>query len=189
MEWTDGGGAEIGEQNYDGEVRERVLDCDILLFRGRGFSSWLIRLISKSRYSHVGLVVREHDRVLCADSTSKGVRLTTLRDRVQKYDGGIDHFELKPEVTAEQREAILRFIFGKMGKGYDNFSALVFALVLVFKMKKRTEKNDKWFCSELIAAAFDAANIERTGEQRPEFISPGELATTLPIHRPCTLKW
>ena len=56
-------------------VRQEFRDGDVLLFRGRGFSSLIIRWLTRSPYSHVGLVFRFAEHVYSLEAVGSGVRL------------------------------------------------------------------------------------------------------------------
>lgn len=162
------------DASYRDGARNDFRDADVLLFRGTGLFSAFIRKISHSEYSHVGLVVLQHGRVLCAESTGQGVQLKVMSTLVEQYHGGIDYFELN--ATDEQREKALHFVFGQLGKPYDNGSGLRFAMALMFGTTRKHVDNDEWFCSELVAQAFRAADMHWFDGQATDYISPGDLS-------------
>jgi len=56
----------------DEGVRASMRSGDVLLFRGRGLLSWLIRHATHSDYSHAGLLFRYCGRVYCLEAVGKG---------------------------------------------------------------------------------------------------------------------
>ena len=83
---------------------------DIVLFSGEKKYSRLIKRMSFSKCSHIGLVLRipEYDFLIFLESTSlgyikdlefgeirKGVQLVPLYDRIQGYDGNISARKLE----------------------------------------------------------------------------------------------
>ena len=59
----------------------------------------------------------------------------------------------KIEVTETQHDTILIFLKSQLGKKYD-------IIALIGNMFRRNwQQTDKWFCSELVAAAFESGNI------------------------------
>src|SRR5262245_40236847 len=103
---------------------------DLLCFRGRGFVSWAIRVLTRSPYSHAGLVYRLKDRVFALEAVGVGVRLILMSELVKRYHGGIDYFAVQ-EVTDGQRELAIDFAFSQLGKLYDHWGVIRFLWFLL----------------------------------------------------------
>lgn len=173
--------------SYKTEARDRFRDADVLLFSGNGLSSLFIRLISWSRYSHVGLVMRQRGRVLCAEATGAGVHLVIMSELTKKYDGRIDYYEWVGG-SDDEREEALGFIIDQLGKPYDFGSGLRFAFALVFGGIQRHVKNEKWFCSELVAKAFEVAGMDWFAGRKTDYISPKDLKNVKALEYRHTIK-
>lgn len=138
----------------------------ILLFRGRGISSALIRWQTWSKYSHAAVLLR--DGTLIESYPGTGViRLGfTNRSRPDRADGGFDALieqrggciALTPTISLEQESRVIEFLASQCSKPYDWRG--VFRFVLPFIKRNPLDSlrmQNRWFCSDLIAAAFDWA--------------------------------
>lgn len=57
------------------------------------------------------------------------------------------------EVTEAQKAAVVQFVRDQVGKSYD------FGAIASFLTHRNWAEDDKWFCSELVAAAFHHAGV------------------------------
>lgn len=164
-----------GGQSY-AAMRHDFLTGDILCFRGRGLISWLIRQLTRSRYSHVGLVYRFKQRVFCLEATGIGVHLILMSELVKRYHGGIDYYAVHeaPEIA---RDAAIDFGFGQLGKLYDHWGLVRFFWFLIGGARRRSRERSFWYCSEIVAECYRAAGVTlvpgRTG-----YISPADIAAS-----------
>lgn len=134
----------------------------ILLFRGRGAVSALIRWQTRSVYSHAAILMPD-GRIVEAWQGA-GVRTTTLSDWQ-----GIDRFAV-PSLTDAQWRAASTFALRQVGQGYD------YAGVARFLSRRDTPENGRWFCSELVFAAIQHAGLNLLERIPPAEVSPGHLA-------------
>ena len=103
------------------DLREKLDTGDIVLFSGKGGISTGIKWFSKSKWSHVGMILRipEWDMVLLLESTTlsnlkdlqtgrivKGVQLVPFSERLKTYDGGLAIRFLTVNRTPEMLKAI-----------------------------------------------------------------------------------
>ena len=70
------------------------------------------------------------------------------------------------EVTEKQKKDIENFLFDQIGKEYD------FKGILGFATYSDVQDMDKWFCSELVFAAFKYAGIDLLKNIEPYKVSP-----------------
>ena len=153
-------------------VRASMRSGDVLLFRGSGVLSWLIRLATHSDYSHAGLVFRYRARVYCLEAVGKGVRLIAVSRLLDHYPGGVFYCGLGAAEPA--RETALGFGFQQLCLPYDVFGLVRFALALIFAWRRPVNPDNRWFCSELVAAAYRIAGFPLTDEL-PCYASPVDL--------------
>jgi hypothetical protein len=150
---------------------------DLLCFRGRGLISQAIRWLTRSPYSHVGIVYLFEERVYCLEATGHGVRLILMSElvhRLRGYHGGIDYFEVL-DFGPEQRNKAISFGFQQLGKQYSHRGILRFLLFLLLGNKSRARHRGQWFCSEIVAEAYRLAGADLSpGSSR--YTSPGDLA-------------
>jgi hypothetical protein len=156
----------------DEGVRAAMQSGDVLLFRGRGLLSSIIRVFTRSTYSHAGLVFRYHDHVYCLEAVGVGVRLSPVSLLLEHYPDGIYFFGLGAEEPV--REAALGFGFRQLCRPYDVLGLVWFALALIFGRRRPEGSDQRWFCSELVAAAYRMAGLPLTGGL-PCYASPADL--------------
>ena len=126
-----------------------------------------IRLWTWSKYSHVELRFNtvpptdSDDHALCFSSSGRdgGTRFKYI----DLTDGRWDRWRVeKPAVEA----AIFQWCLGKTGKKYD------FLGIFGFIIGKQLQDPEKWYCSEICAAALRRHDVL----DFPQKISPGGLA-------------
>ena len=158
----------MNEMKYE-ELRPALKTGDIVLFSGKGFISRMIKLFTRSKWSHVGMVVvaRDIDSVLLFQSTTlsksrditgkerKGVQLNYLSDVVTKYNGdiAIRCLNMTPE-DLQKVEAITSTVRKEFyGRDYeDKYGELLMSAVDIIGENKTNL--DTLFCSELCAEVF-----------------------------------
>lgn len=153
-------------------VRASMRSGDVLLFRGRGLLSSMIRMATHSDYSHAGLIFRYCDRVYCLEAVGRGVRLAPVSVLLKHYPDGIYYFALNAAEAA--RECALGFGFSQLCLPYDTLGLVWFALALLFAVRRPVEEDERWFCSELVAAAYRTAGFPLT-DRLPCYASPADL--------------
>jgi len=151
---------------YD-EARPRLQTGDILLFAGKGFISQVIKRMTGSPWSHVGMVYRPaEDVVLCWESTTltkvkdeyagrpvKGVQLVQLSARVGTYDGAIAWRRLITPRSPATLAEIDRLRHELAGRPYEED---VLDLVRAALRRNDVEDAQTLFCSELVATVYRA---------------------------------
>ncbi|WP_162932228.1 YiiX/YebB-like N1pC/P60 family cysteine hydrolase [Solimonas sp. K1W22B-7] len=150
---------------------------DLLLFSGKSGPSESIKWVTLSRWSHVALVLREpryefpclweastDATIACLESgvARRGVQLVPAPARLDEYDGDIawrrlQDVDLEPEAV-ERLAALRRQLTGRayesnvlelMGAAYDG------------PFGEQRENLAELFCSELVAAAYQALGLIR----------------------------
>lgn len=142
-------------------MKERF-EPKILLFRGRGLISWLIRWQTRSEYSHAALMLPDGSVVEAWQGA--GVRRTWLRDWC-----GVDVFSVHG-MTPEQWQSAIGYARAQIGKGYD------YRGVFRFLSRRLVPNNDLWFCSELVFRALEVAGVRLLRDVTAGEVSPGMLA-------------
>ena len=141
----------------------------IALYQGRSLSSRLIRLQTRSRYSHAALLLND-ERVV--EATGKPFP----RGAVRRVDGlGAQHtpgtivdlFAVDAPVDMEPAE---RWLFGVIGLPYDYRS------VLRFLTRVPAAENRRYFCSELVFAFYQAGNLDLLRGAQAHDMSPRDLS-------------
>lgn len=140
----------------------------VALYRGKSLISRMIRWRSWSDYSHAAWV--------CADGTvldawqKGGVRHVANISVGHKPGTPVELFNA--DLSPAQIHRIELFLKAQLGKKYDWHG------VLKFISRRRTthDQQKKWFCSELISAAFRHVGHPLLARIRDEQVSPGLLS-------------
>ncbi len=144
--------------------------CDhlvIALHRGTGLISRAIQWQTRSHYSHASVMCRNGCGIEAREG--KGVRITSDWLKFKAPGEQVDLFTVK--VTEEQANSIEAFLLDQVGKKYD------WTMVLRFVSRRQAARDEsgKWFCSELVFAAFQQAGIDLLRDTQPWEVSPGLL--------------
>jgi len=171
--------------SYGGAARSEFRDGDLLCFRGRGWVSLLIRRLTRSSYSHVGLIYRFEGRVYCLEAVGAGVRLVLMSQLMKRYEGGIDYYSVDAQ-TPVRRQAV-SWCFTQLGKLYDTAGIARFAWTLLTGNAARARRDDQWFCSEFVAAAFSEAGLPLVAGAA-DYTTPEDLVRSARLEKRFTLK-
>jgi len=135
----------------------------VALFRGRGIISAIIRWQTWSDYSHAAIVMPDGS-LIEAWHRGPGVRRKYPKDLK-----GVSIFEVDG-LTEHQSKVVENFAIKQIGVKYDYFGVFRF-------MSRRNVDNKRWFCSELVYAAFLEADINLLSRLTlPSRVSPGLLS-------------
>lgn len=135
----------------------------VALFKGKGLIGWAIRWQTRSVYSHAALF---DGGELIEAREFKGVRAVG-------YVPGADIDLLDVDgITRDQERAAIQFAREQIGKPYD------YTMVARFISRRQATRKEsgKWFCSELVFAALQAAGITLLARTEAWEVSPGLLA-------------
>jgi hypothetical protein len=179
------------------EFRREARDGDVVLFQGTGLLSRIIRKGSGSEYSHAGMVAWWGDRLVLLQSTGRGVETLPMSRAVRDYAGPVDWFQVRPDLEERlDRERLLSMAVCMQGIPYGTSGLLYLAFrMLLERMGVRSYRNDpdmtgrpdRLFCSQYIAACFEAAGIDLDRQTPHHFTSPGDLAFSRSLVRRGTL--
>lgn len=159
---------------------------DLLLFSGKGFISGVVRLFTGSRWSHVGLVMREGEQLLVLESTItdesvdtvlgeavRGVQVVSLIDKLGAYEGTIALRRLEIDVRPETLDEEIREIASMWRyRGYKDFT--VNLLLDLFSPRRRPQRVDRMFCSELVAEVYKRLGVMCRATRSSRYV-PGDF--------------
>ena len=147
-------------------------------YRGKSFISKFIQFWTKGCYSHVSIEVGSIEQVPVTVEAWRGfVRLGDPRP-VHRSNPPIDVYTINLPIL--QQELMLHFLLSQVNKRYDFLAMFDFMYSWRFMQKagiRLLQHRDKWFCSELIAAAFNTAT--NTLVFSSNLVSPTELVEKL----------
>lgn len=135
----------------------------LAFYKGRGKTSWqriqdtAIRMATRGIYSHVELIAGsayhgETHRCLSSSGRDGGVRAKRIRLRSESWD--LVALDLDPGQPAA-------FIEERIGAAYD----LLGAITCPFPMPRRLQNPNRWYCSEIVAAALGSEQAHRISPQ------------------------
>lgn len=141
---------------------------DLLLFSGRGFTSEVIRVFTRSPWSHIGMVVHlpGNPAPLVLESTTlsespdvtlghpvAGVALVPLHDKLRDYPGTVAlRRRHGPALNVRQQQRLIRLVKRLLHRPYKNY-VLCNALDVLTGFTRRPDQRG-WFCSELVAELY-----------------------------------
>lgn len=123
----------------------------IALYRGKSLISRIIQVINWSPYSHAAWIDPLDGTVI--EAWHRG-GVTHVKDISTNHTKGteVEIYSVEGE-TEEYRQIIRHFLKNQIGAKYD------FAGIIGFIIRKNIQRKNKWFCSELIAQAYQNANL------------------------------
>lgn len=128
----------------------------LLFFRGTGLSCALIRWQTWSKHSHVA--VQLSDGRVIESTPGKGVQILDYPTAVQLH--GHPNLVLHTFIGPAQECRATAFLLAQEGKDYDSRGVVRFVLRRLIRGNPKDGlcEQDSWFCSDLVAAAFEYAD-------------------------------
>jgi len=140
----------------------------IALYLGSDFVDKTILFFSRGGYTHAAIILPD-DTVIEA-YPFRGIRSRkSLTD--QMGDAKVEIYDVA--TTPEQDKIITDFLRKQIGKGYDYWN--IFGFVFHTTHEGRTSRG-RWFCSELVFAAFQEAGINLLARVEAWKVSPTILS-------------
>jgi len=166
---------DIQKIEYSDQLRKTIRDADIVLFRGRDPLSRLIRWVTRSHYSHAGIVARWGEYVMVLEAKGAGVVASRLSHVVDKYHGRVDLFTAKGDVEPRlNRDEAVHAAKEELGKHYA-VGKLFQILGRLYRRKIMTAPPDKYVCSEYVSRSWRVGGVllSNVGE---DLATPAEIA-------------
>lgn len=174
------------------EYRAQMRNGDILLFKGKGWLSEIIKWKTGSAYSHAGLVAWWGDRLMVLEAVGAGVRATPISYNLKKYKGGIDYFRSSEEISEVVRSGMLSFAQKQLGKEYDLGRLFGFFIKLMRNQPLQETETatvpSTFFCSEYVAEVYEQAGCDLVSNRSSQYTSPDKLADSELLEFVGTLK-
>lgn len=158
------------------EIKDNLKTGDLIFLSGPTFGEKAIKLYTNSYFSHVGLIIKENNKLFIFESDlgqgyRKGVRMIPLEEKLQKYSGhniGAIRY-IKNELNLDKVLSIIKDIIH-----YDFDNNMLSWLLskshnIIYNMVK---PSDKAFCSEIITYVFQKMNIISDLDVRTTYYSP-----------------
>lgn len=140
------------------KIHLRFIKNSGFISRAIGWETWG----AGGSWSHVEFKL--HDAYMGSQAPD-GVQIRPLN-----YCDTTSEFHCSVSVTGDQYRKVMYFLFQQKGKPYDYKS------ILGFLIKRDWRATDSWFCSELVAAAFEHAGIPLLRTEECNRVSPSTLS-------------
>jgi hypothetical protein len=177
--------------NYK-EVRSRIANGDVLAFHYAKWSpfSQLISLWTRSRISHVGMVMRVNGRVAVIEALEGcGVRVYPV-SKILSSGRKLEWYALKPGID---RREVVHEALGHWGQRYASPWQFIrsFSVVTKWLLDKWGVRNDistkRFFCSEFVAWCLRAGGWGSL--MPPSRMSPADICEMECLTRKGVLEW
>jgi len=185
--------------NHYKNLRATLKTGDIVLFSGKSPVSAMIKLTTKSPWSHVGMVMRleSYDTVLLWESTGlkdipdvedgtaeMGVQLVPMSERVASYDGEVSLRSIDNYTCDETTyQTLSKFRRAERKKPFDWNILEAFKAAYDGPFGKNNEDFAAYFCSELVAETYEKMGLlpgtEPANEYTPRDFSSAESLALL----------
>lgn len=163
-------------------IRDELKTGDLIFCSGDYTFSKLIEGLTKSVWSHVGMIYKDETlgRILVLESEKMyGVRLAPLSKYVKDYHGKNKPYKgqiaiakLQPLPDTQVMNNAISFGLDELTKPYDNSEIIRIALRILFQIGKR-KRDKKYVCSELVYECFAKAGITFIPKDR--MITPDDI--------------
>ena len=135
----------------------------ILLYSGKSWVSRLIRLQTRSRYSHAAVQLPSGTVV---EAWRRGVHMILGPFAHHSVGTVIEVYSVEGDYNLMQ---VKEFLTAQLGKKYD------FRAIFRFLSRRPMPADDRWFCSELVISAFAAGGLDLLNGPASE-LSPRDLS-------------
>lgn len=165
-----------------GDCAEWLRPGMVLLVSKRGLFRRVVRWVTRSPWTHAAVI----------DETAAGVWLVVEAVAIGVVGQRLDHYlddarydallvRDAPGLGLPDREEILRAAWLDVGRGYDAVGLLgvLARRGLGLPVVSAFDDEDRYFCSELVSAAFlDGAGIALATGQPAGLVAPGDIAAS-----------
>ncbi len=164
------------------KARKRLKNGDVLLYKGQGPISWIIKKVTKSEYSHSGIVVWWNNRLMVMEARSKkGVIVSPLSRSICGYKGTVEWYTAKKRLTKKERQKMVEYAEIELGKKYNTSLVLVDLIAKLFKITglgttDTLGESSKQFCSYYVAQIYNSIGLDLTPNKNDCFMSPDDIA-------------
>ena len=186
------------------EALNQIKEADVLLFRGEGLISWLIKRYGSGVHSHVGIAHWDDDDLQCLEFREfKGGRAVSLKRVVENHPDNIDVFrvansiefgDVKYELTDEVADGITDVMKGITGLpyGWKNFWKLGRHYLPFCRLAEQNVKDDDptnvFVCSTAVAYGYRIAYVDPVPYLADSAVTPADLARSAIFQYKFTIK-
>ena len=148
-------------------IRQSIKSGDVVAFTHRGLKSWsdmesqIVRMATRSEFSHVGILWRVVSRVFCIEAVVPEVRVFPL--------SSFEEFYLLP-IEKELSEDTIDYALSRIGEKYSKLEAIKGYFGL-------NKNNNSWQCAELVKSILIREGICIPGKDTPTDVVRGLMET------------
>ena len=171
------------KENLDLSIIDTLNTGDIILFSGDTIISDIVKFATNSKWSHVGIVVKDPDflinkpgtingiYLLESDSPSQkdldsgkykiGVQISDLKEKIASYDGEVWIRRLNTKLEKEKIHSVIKIVYNTLyNKPYDWYPVNLLDAVLENETKlgdlldSDPRHIDRVFCSALVGYSY-----------------------------------
>jgi len=161
------------------DLRPSLSTGDVVLFAGTSLWSHIIKLFSKGKWSHVGMVVRLaelDDAVMLYESTPRtGVHLASMSEVVRGYKGKMALRRLTPPITPGMHASLAEVRAMLAHRPYERSESELARAALDFILPRNHRDVSSIFCSELVAECYRGMGL-LTWRRPPNEYTPSDFA-------------
>lgn len=172
-------------------AKNEIKTGDILLCSGNYLVSELIKKLSGSLFSHVGLLVHWNEHILIVESVEDdGVRVVPLSHYLYNYENSKNKYKGKmyvarhdvvgsPDFDKEKLKAMCGRAINLLNRNYDKeeIGKIVARIGLGIG---RHKEDDEYMCSEFVDECFKELGIELSRDSKG-FIFPEHIAADVKV--------
>jgi hypothetical protein len=163
------------------EIRGRVEDGDVFLFRGQYLISKLFEKVDFSYYSHAALAAWWGKRLMIMQAEGPGIQAIPMSVAVATYPGRVDWYKLKKEDFPDCSKRLAEMLWeakADLGLEYGFGDLLKNIWHWISKVKLSDPSYPKaMFCSEYVERCFREAGMSLT--EKPDITTfPKDVAAS-----------
>jgi uncharacterized protein YycO len=176
---------ELKKLKYD-EIRKQIKDGDILLYKGKGlfrsgFVATLVQIVTRSDYSHAGIVAWWNERLLVIEAIRQGVIVNPLSLSLERYHATVEWYSCKEEmISDEKRREMILYAQEELGKGFAVFLAFWFMINILFigrfSKRDRFHREKRYYCSEFVSNVYTRVGLDLKRWRSDRYMSPDDIA-------------
>ena len=152
----------------------QIKEADVLLFRGEGLMSWLIKRYGGGAHSHAAMAHWDDDDLQCVEFREfKGGRAVSMKSQVETHPDNIDVFRAADLIRIGDSKYNLDYgwkNFWKLAKHYAPFCRLA------EQNMKDEEPNEVFVCSTAVTYAYRKNYLDPTPYLADSATTPADLA-------------
>jgi hypothetical protein len=164
------------------QVRDQIKNGDVLMYKGRGLVSSVIRWVTHSPYSHAALAVWWNQRLMVMEAIGQGVIVNPTSRSIRHYRGDAEWFSCKKEISEDDCLRMVIFAQEELGKSYGRWKAILLGIKILFEhdleKRDRLKREKRLFCSEYVAQIYNFIGLDLKKGRSDRFTKPDDIANS-----------